>query len=110
MSEAHVQSAEVTKESSRGPWVRLTLTEQGSQKVLKMTRSSIGNQLGVVLNGRLVSTPIIQAPISNGIPITRISRSKKRKMWRRHSTVRRPADQYLVARGSNLIYYGNARN
>ena len=63
-----VQSAEVVSEPN-GPVVRLTLTPAGSQKLLETSRNNIGKRIGVILNAQLVSTPILQAPVSNGIPI-----------------------------------------
>jgi preprotein translocase subunit SecD len=68
VDQGDVQSAEVASEPN-GPVVRLTLTPAGSQKLLETTRNNIGNRIGVVLNAQLVATPIVQAPVANGIPI-----------------------------------------
>jgi preprotein translocase subunit SecD len=69
VDQADVKLAEVASEPN-GPRVRLTLTDAGSRKLLDTTRKNIGNRIGVVLNGRLLSAPIVRAPISNGIPIS----------------------------------------
>ena len=69
MDESDVKSAAVTNES-KTPWVRQTLTDQGAQRLMEATRGNIGNRMAVVLNGRLLSAPVIQAAVSNGIPLT----------------------------------------
>jgi preprotein translocase subunit SecD len=65
-----VESAEATIGAQDNPEVRLTLTAPGSQKLLAATRENIGARIGLVLNGRLLNTPVIKAAISNDIPIT----------------------------------------
>jgi preprotein translocase subunit SecD len=65
-----VESAEATMGAQDNPEVRLTLAAPGSQKLLAATRENIGARLGVVLNGRLINTPVIKAAISNDILIT----------------------------------------
>jgi preprotein translocase subunit SecD len=69
VDESGVKSAAVTKEQN-GPWVRLTLTDEASNRLLKATRMNIGKRIAVVLNGRVTAVPVVKAPVSNMVPIT----------------------------------------
>jgi len=69
LNETDVKSATVANEQE-GPWVRLTLTDEASKRLLEASRKNIGNRIAVVLNGRLMAVPVVQAPVSNNIPIT----------------------------------------
>lgn len=67
--ETDVKSAAVTNEG-KSPWVRLTLTEEASQRLLEGMRKNIGNRIAVVLDGRLIAVPLVRAPVSGPIPLT----------------------------------------
>jgi preprotein translocase subunit SecD len=69
VDESGVKSAAVTKEKD-GPWVRLTFTDEASNRLLQANRANIGNRIAVVLNGRITAVPVVKAPVSNKIPIT----------------------------------------
>jgi preprotein translocase subunit SecD len=69
VDEADVKSAAVTNEQ-KGPWVRLTLMDAASKRLLEATRKNIGKRIAVVLNGRLIAVPVVQAAISDNVPIT----------------------------------------
>src|SRR5262249_8825076 len=69
VDESGVKSAAVTNEQD-GPWVKLTLTDEASSRLLAATRKNIGNRIAVVLNGRVSAVPVVKAPVSNKIPIT----------------------------------------
>ena len=69
VDESGVKSAAVTNEQG-GRWVRLTLTDEAAKRLLEESGKNIGGRFGVVLNERLMAVPVIQAPVSNNIPIT----------------------------------------
>ncbi|GEP44890.1 SecDF P1 head subdomain-containing protein [Brevifollis gellanilyticus] len=46
--------------------VLLILTEDGTEKFRQATSCLIGKQLAIILNGRLVSAPVLRAPIEDG--------------------------------------------
>jgi preprotein translocase subunit SecD len=59
-AEKDVESAALTK-ALRPPAVRLTLSAAGAERMLNATRNNIGGPMAVLVNGRLVSLPRIQA-------------------------------------------------
>ncbi len=60
-----IRRAEVVKISSTRVGVKLILTDKAAQQLLETTRNSIGQQLGLIVNDRLVAVPIIVQPVSN---------------------------------------------
>jgi preprotein translocase subunit SecD len=63
--QSDVDSATVTIQNER-PDVELVLTREGAKKFEELTGNNIGKRCGMVLNGQLVSAPIIRATISTG--------------------------------------------
>ncbi|GEL25683.1 hypothetical protein PSU4_46370 [Pseudonocardia sulfidoxydans NBRC 16205] len=62
---SHVASAEATNES--GTWaVQVGLTPAGATAFADLSGRNVGKQLAIVVDGDLVSAPIIQAPITGG--------------------------------------------
>lgn len=52
--------------------IELKFNEEGTKLLAELTRNNIGKRIGMVLNGELVSAPIVRAEIPNGtalIPI-----------------------------------------
>jgi len=60
-----IASASVTRWEDR-PAVDLTLTEAGKEKFAEFTGANIGKRAAMLVNGKLVTAPIIRAPILEG--------------------------------------------
>jgi SecD/SecF fusion protein len=62
--------AEITRAQARfeqrGYEVDLSFNSEGSKTFARVTGQNIGNQLAIVLDGEVVSAPVIQTEISNG--------------------------------------------
>lgn len=65
VSNADVESARVVRTSS-GCQVDITLTEEGTGKLARLTRDHIGEGLALVLDGKVVMTPTIRSEITQG--------------------------------------------
>jgi preprotein translocase subunit SecD len=65
VDQSNVDSAMVTTHNGR-PAVELLLTSEGTTKFQMLTGSNIGKRCGMVLNGQLVSAPIIRDTIKVG--------------------------------------------
>ncbi len=65
INESDVDSAIVIVQAGR-PAIELLLTAEGTSKFEELTTRNVGKKCGMVLNGQLVSAPIIRAPISVG--------------------------------------------
>ena len=65
LSNVDVASTSVTMWNNR-PVVELIFTETGGKKFAALTQANIHKHIGMVVNGTLVSAPIIQAPILAG--------------------------------------------
>jgi preprotein translocase subunit SecD len=61
LTQKDVQSAEIHKNSKGSPVVFLTFHEDAALRELEITHKNIGNRVGIVLNGRVVSAPSISA-------------------------------------------------
>ena len=48
------------------PVVELTLTETGREKFAQLTADNVGKRMGIVVDGKLVIVPMIQAPMLDG--------------------------------------------
>jgi len=65
VSEADVDSAAVVRlEGQTG--IAVLLTSAGAQRLAEITEQNVGKRCGVVLNGKLVSSPRILDPIRGG--------------------------------------------
>jgi preprotein translocase subunit SecD len=60
-----IASASVTKHGGRSA-VEVVLTAEGSKKLAAVTERNVKRRMGMVVDGRLVSAPIINAPITGG--------------------------------------------
>ena len=65
VDQSDVDSAVVVIHDGR-PAVELVLTFVGTQRFEESTERNVGKRCGIVLNGRLVSSPRIMAPIRAG--------------------------------------------
>jgi len=63
-----IESAEYTLWQDR-PGVKLIMTERGKEKWADITEQNIGKHIGMLLNGELVSAPIVRARIDVGLAI-----------------------------------------
>ena len=61
LTQDDVQSAEIQPSSQGHPMVFLTFHEDAAIRELQVTRKNIGNRVGIVLNGRVVDSPLITA-------------------------------------------------
>lgn len=53
-------------DSYGSPNVRLQFTPSGTQTFAKVTEENVGRRLAIILDGRVMSAPVIQGPISGG--------------------------------------------
>lgn len=60
-----VESASAS-EGTSGPQIEVLFTEAGAQKLAEVTRKGLMKPLGIVIDGRLVSAPVVKAEISGG--------------------------------------------
>src|SRR5437867_3121679 len=62
-----VRSASVQKSPQTGaPEIQVTFTEQGAKRFAEVTRQNIDKSLAIVIDGKLVSAPIIKTEIPGG--------------------------------------------
>jgi preprotein translocase subunit SecD len=62
------------------PMVEIKLTESGKQKKAVATEQNIGKPIGIIVNGHLLSAPLIQEKIAGGmLMITGISCAQEAK-------------------------------
>jgi preprotein translocase subunit SecD len=61
LTQDDVQSAEIQMSSKKHPRVFLTFRPAAAMRELQVTQKNIGNRVGIVLNGRVVSTVTIAA-------------------------------------------------
>ncbi len=61
LTQDDVQSAEIQMSSKGHPRVFLTFRPEAARRELQVTQKNIGNRVGIVLNGRVVSTVTIAA-------------------------------------------------
>jgi SecD/SecF fusion protein len=65
ISNADIASASVTMWNQR-PAVDVILTEAGREKFARLTRENLKRRVGMLVDGKLASAPIINAPILEG--------------------------------------------
>jgi preprotein translocase subunit SecD len=66
LTEADVRKATVVNYNGR-PAIELTLDEIARRELQDLTRRNVGRTLGVVINGRLQSTSVIEGPVDDGV-------------------------------------------
>ena len=67
--ERDIATAEFDQDAYNESLVRLTLNDDAAQRFKQLTWKNIGNEVGVVINGQLVSVATIQAPIRQVVGI-----------------------------------------
>lgn len=65
MTNAHIDSSSVTTWNNR-PVVELIFTEDGREQFARLTEENVHRRMGMLVDGQLVSAPIINAPIPQG--------------------------------------------
>ena len=66
LSNRDIAHAYVDHTSEGKPCVGIILTEDGSLKLARLTKSHIGELLAIILDGRVISAPMIAAEITGG--------------------------------------------
>jgi preprotein translocase subunit SecD len=67
VSGEEVADAQVAADAGSGlPYVMLELTSAGARKLESATRQHVGRRLAIVLNGEVLSAPVIMGPITAG--------------------------------------------
>jgi len=67
LSPSRVRSAEAEQYPTTRAWtVSIALTEDDGETFAAVTRRFVGNQLGIVVDGMLLSAPHVQTPITDG--------------------------------------------
>lgn len=67
MEGKHVRDARMALQSQTNlPVVNFTLDQEGGRQFAEMTRKNIGRALAVVLDGKVVTAPVIRSPITGG--------------------------------------------
>jgi preprotein translocase subunit SecD len=61
LTQQDVESAELQKNSKGNPIVFLTFHNDAAMRELQITRKNIGNPVAIVLNGRVISAPVVAA-------------------------------------------------
>ncbi|MDR3699536.1 MAG: hypothetical protein P4L56_07875 [Candidatus Sulfopaludibacter sp.] len=61
LTQQDVESAELQKNSKGNPIIFLTFHNDAAMRELRITRKNIGNPVAIVLNGRVVSAPVVAA-------------------------------------------------
>ena len=60
------------KDDNGHPMIGFTLTDEGGAKMWKATSENIGNRLAILLDGKVVSAPVIQSGIKKEVAISGI--------------------------------------
>ena len=63
---SEIKSADVTWDRTNQPSVLLALDEEGTRLLAEFTGSHVGEQLAIAVNGKVVSAPLVHAPITEG--------------------------------------------
>jgi parvulin-like peptidyl-prolyl isomerase len=66
LSNEHVQNIEVMFSASYQPYLQLTFTEEAAPLFTELTERNLGNPIAIFIDGKLISSPTIQAVISGG--------------------------------------------
>jgi RNA polymerase sigma factor (sigma-70 family) len=61
-----IESASVATNGHGGQQIDFTLTKIGQEQFAKLTRENIGRRLAIVVDGKVVSAPVIRSEIPNG--------------------------------------------
>ncbi len=70
ISAADVATVQQSQDSSQSPALSVRLTPAGAAQMAKVTSANSGSQIAFVVNGALIGTPTIMAPIAQQFQIT----------------------------------------
>lgn len=70
ISASDVATVHQSLDSSQSPALNVVLTPVGAAKMTAVTSANSGSQIAVVVNGTLIATPTIRAPIAQQFQIT----------------------------------------
>jgi len=63
----YFENVEIHIQSEAGePMLHIQLTDCGKKKFTKITKNNIGKQLAIILDGKLLSAPVVRETITNG--------------------------------------------
>ena len=65
ISNADIETASV-QITNTGVGIGVTLTEAGGKKLAEITKDNVGKVMGIVVDSKLISAPVIHAPITGG--------------------------------------------
>ena len=65
ISASHIAATKIS-ERNESEAIEITFNDEGKELFAELTRNNIGNRIGMILNGELVSAPVVQAEIPNG--------------------------------------------
>ncbi|MBN2433131.1 MAG: hypothetical protein JXQ27_16790 [Acidobacteria bacterium] len=84
LSNADIESATVQQDDYGAYQVDITFTEAGGTRFAEITGQSIGRKIAILVDGRLVSDPVIQDRITNGRAVIHghMSREKAERLAR----------------------------
>jgi preprotein translocase subunit SecD len=68
ISNADIAAASVVEGASR-PQIEIIFTAEGKEKFTRLTEENLDKPLGIILDGELISTPIIKSAITGGIVV-----------------------------------------
>jgi hypothetical protein len=67
LTEEDVEGALVVKQDDGAPAMWLALSEEGQEKLLRVTQQNVGKRLGIIINGQLQCASPIKAPLDKGV-------------------------------------------
>ena len=68
LTNTHIASAKV-KDSPHGSQIEVVFTEQGRQVFAKLTRENIEKRVAIIVDGEVVSAPVIKTAITGGMAV-----------------------------------------
>jgi preprotein translocase subunit SecD len=75
ISEAHISASKMVAWNNSEA-IEIKFNEEGTKLFAELTRNNIGKRIGMVLNGELVSAPIVQAEIQSGKALVPLVKKK----------------------------------
>ncbi|HEY3853138.1 MAG TPA: hypothetical protein VGO67_01950 [Verrucomicrobiae bacterium] len=79
LDETALKSAKVDKDDLGYPRIDIVFTKAGRKLFADVTRENIHKRLAVIVDGRIVESPIIGSEIPEGRKLPEASRSSRRK-------------------------------
>jgi preprotein translocase subunit SecD len=73
LSREDVAKAEVIRDERGGVAVAISFTEQGQEKMGKLTEGWVGKRLAVLLDGKVVSAPVLKTKITTAALISNVT-------------------------------------